>query len=102
MTYTPLHGGEFVRQVMSPIDLSTLLLLYHSGWAVDRILRICVQEFNDVPNASGASGPTPDQAPIYEDFLTAMRQLLEICQNLIEKHIADNILRPLQETIAIK
>lgn len=37
-----------------------------------------------------------------ESHVSAMRHLAEVCQGLIESHIADNILRPLQETIAIK
>lgn len=37
-----------------------------------------------------------------ESHVTAMRHLADVCQGLIESHIADNILRPLQETIAIK
>ena len=32
----------------------------------------------------------------------AARRLLSTCQELIDRHIADHILRPLQETIAIK
>ncbi len=31
VTYTPLQGDQFVRQLMSPIDIKTLLLLYQQG-----------------------------------------------------------------------
>ena len=30
VTYTPLQGAKFVTQLMSPVDLDTILLLYHS------------------------------------------------------------------------
>jgi hypothetical protein len=73
VTYTPLRGQDFVRQVMSPIELRTILLLYHSGWAVDRIFGLCVQRMNGVPNAPSASGPTPARAPVYEDYAKVMR-----------------------------
>ena len=75
VTYTPLQGEQFVRQLMSPIDLDTVLLLYHSGWSIDRIFRVCVQELNGVPNAPTAAGPTPDNAPTYETFQEATRLL---------------------------
>jgi hypothetical protein len=69
ITYTPLHGDRFVKQLMSPVDLSTVLLLYHSGWSVERIGRILFQSINGVANAPRASGPTPAQPPVYRDFL---------------------------------
>ncbi len=37
-----------------------------------------------------------------ETYVSAMRQLADVCQRLIDNHIADHILRPLQETIAIQ
>jgi hypothetical protein len=78
VTYTPLQGESFVRQLMTPIGLWDLLLLYHSGWAIDRIFRICIQEMNDVPNAPSASGPTPERAPTFEKFATAMARIREL------------------------
>ena len=37
-----------------------------------------------------------------ESYVSAVRQLSEVCTRLIDNHIAEHILRPLQETIAIK
>lgn len=68
ITYTPLQGDQFVKQLLSPMHLSTVLLLYHSGWAIDRILNVTVQYINGIPNAPSASGPTPDDAPEYVEF----------------------------------
>jgi hypothetical protein len=68
VTYAPLQGNEFVERMLSPISLDTVLLLYHSGWSIERVLRVCVQRMNDVKNAPTASGPTPATAPEYEDF----------------------------------
>jgi hypothetical protein len=83
VTYTPLQGQAFVRQLMDGIDLETLLRLYHSGWGVDRIFRVCLQEMNDVPNAPTASGPTPSEAPEYEDFLEVVRALRRLQQQRV-------------------
>jgi hypothetical protein len=75
ITYAPLSGEQFVKQMMSPIGLDTLLLLYHSGWSIERVLRICVQRMNEVPNAPSASGPTPDLEPEFRRFQEATRHL---------------------------
>lgn len=78
VTYTPLQGEDFVQRMLSPVTAETLLLLYHSGWSIERVLRLAVQRLNGIENAPGASGPTPLQAPRYEAFLQVtglLRQL---------------------------
>ena len=79
VTFTPLQGGDFVKQVLTPLDFDVLLLLSRSGWSIDRVLRLTVQTMNGLDNASGASGPTPRQAPRYEEF-ARLAQLLRRLQ----------------------
>lgn len=71
ITYAPLQGTRFGTQFLSPIELGDLLLLYHSGWAIDRIFKVFVQRLGPLQNAPRASGPTPDTAPIFEGFFEA-------------------------------
>ena len=78
VTYTPLQGNDFVTQLMSPIELDRILLLYHSGWSIDRIFRVTVQNINGLKNAPNASGPTPDGVPVYEDFSKVTRLLRDL------------------------
>ncbi len=68
ISYSPLQGDKFVKQLLSPLQLETLVLMYHSGWSVERVFRCCVQRINAVNNAPSASGPTPDYVPTYKDF----------------------------------
>ena len=68
VTYTPLHGETFAKQLLTPIPLDRISLLYHSGWRIDRILRCCVQQINGLKNAPGAASPTPDKEPEYKEF----------------------------------
>ena len=75
VTYSPLQGEKFIERVLSPISLETIALLYHSGWSVERLVRVCLQRFNELKNAPGATGPTPQLAPEYEDFLQASQIL---------------------------
>jgi hypothetical protein len=78
ITYTPLGGPDFVKSVLTPADIDTLIMLTNSGWSIDRLLRIMANRLNGLPNAPRASGPTPADAPVYQEFRRAvqlMRQL---------------------------
>ena len=37
ITYTPLGGADFVRNVLTPVELDSLLLLSWSGWSIERL-----------------------------------------------------------------
>ena len=83
VTYTPLQGEQFVTQLMSPISMDTLLLLYHSGWSIERMFRVSLQSINDVKNAPSASGPTPAYVPEYQRFL----EVTKILRTLQRRHV---------------
>ena len=74
-TFIPLQGETFARRFLSPIPLEHLILLLNSGWRIDRILRLCVQSINGLPNAPTASGPTPALAPEFKHFLNLAKKL---------------------------
>ena len=75
VTYAPLQGEKFIMRVLSPISLETIALLYHSGWSIERILRLTLQRIHNLKNAPGASGPTPKLAPDFEAFTRAAKLL---------------------------
>ena len=68
VTYTPLGGADFVRNVMTPVQLDSFFLLAGSGWSSERLLRVMANRMNGLSNARRASGPTPFEAPDYQDF----------------------------------
>lgn len=78
ITYAPLQGQEFVERILQPIRIDTLLLLFRSGWGIDRVLRLCVQQINGIQNAPSASGPIPGDIPTYVDFVRAAKLLREL------------------------
>ena len=41
ISYTPLQGEEFLKNVLTPIPLESILILSQSGWRIDRIFAIC-------------------------------------------------------------
>jgi hypothetical protein len=81
ISYAPLQGEAYVTQLFEPIELETLMLLSHSGWSIERLLRVAVQSINGIPNAPTASGPTPDQAPEYEQFMEVAGLFRKMQQN---------------------
>ncbi len=92
ITYQPLQGEKFVKNILEQVSLDVLLLLSNSGWSAERIFRLCVQDINGIRNAPGASGPTPDYAPEYKDFLTVaklMRTLQKRNLSNIEYELVD-------------
>jgi len=78
VTYSPLQGDKFIQRVLAPLPLQTITLLYHSGWSVERIFRLCFQRMNNLKNAPGASGPTPKKAPEFKEFIEATKHLGEL------------------------
>ncbi len=68
ITYQPLQGAQYVKRLLGQIPMKMVFDLVNSGWSVERVLKICVQEINGIPNAIDAAGPTPDFLPPYEQF----------------------------------
>lgn len=73
--YAPLEGEKFVRQMMTPMNPDLLLLLIKSGWSIDRVFSVGVQEMNGLKNAPTATGPTPSREPEFRDFREAVKLL---------------------------
>ena len=84
ISYTPLRGDQFLKQILSPVPMEAVLILVQSGWSVERVVSVCVERMNDLDNASNASGPTPSREPRYKEF----REMLEILREL---QVADAI-----------
>lgn len=78
VSYTPLQGDSFVKNILSTLPLKTITLLFHSGWSIERVFRVSCQLLGGLENAPGASGPTPSFAPEYKKFLKAIKYLQEL------------------------
>lgn len=73
--YAPIEGEKFVRQMMTPMNPDLLLMLVRSGWSIDRVFAVGVQEINGLKNAPTAAGPTPELEPEFRDFREAVHLL---------------------------
>ncbi len=68
ISYQPLQGEDFLKSVLSPISLESLLVMTQSGWSIKRIFGLCVERINNLYNAPSASGPTPELEPRFKKF----------------------------------
>src|SRR5262249_33725849 len=59
---------SFFRRMMSPLPPMAVMLFAASGWSISRVMALAVDRINDVGNAPSAAGPTPAEAPAFEDF----------------------------------
>ena len=75
ISYSPLKGEQFVRNIMAPMNFRTFMLLANAGWDIERLMRLTVSRINGLGNAPAAEGPTPRTAPPYAEFQRAARLL---------------------------
>jgi len=51
VSLSPLSGDRFSAALFEPINPETLLLLSYSGWGLERLLLVCVNHLNRLPNS---------------------------------------------------
>ncbi len=78
ITYTPVHGEAYARQMLTPVSMEKLALLLNSGWSISRTFQVTLQELNGLENAMRATGPTPQMAPKFDQFSHALDLLREL------------------------
>lgn len=68
ISYSPLQGDQYVRELLTPVNASLIALLSSSGTPKNLLLRMGVTRINTVWNAPNASRPLPITAPQFEQF----------------------------------
>jgi len=81
ISYVPLQGEDFLRNLLTPISLESLFVLMQSGWSAKRVIGMAVEKINDLENAPTASGPTPSTPPANQDRFRRLLELLESKRN---------------------
>lgn len=74
ISYSPLSGDKFARNLMTPLPVSGVLMLIQGGYAADVVMRICVSTVNGLENAYGGSGNARAGDPRFREFLAALRE----------------------------
>jgi len=73
VTYTPLTGEKFTRNLLTPIQPLAILNLIQGGWPVDRVLAICVKSINGIDNRAGSPAFLREADPKFYPLLSELR-----------------------------
>ncbi len=80
ITYTPLSGQKFTRNLLTPIPPMGIVAMVQSGWPVDLIFSICVKSINGQMNYSSR-----DTGKKHEQFLS----LITLWRELQDENVVD-------------
>jgi hypothetical protein len=75
ITYSPLVGEKFTRELLTPIAPASILSLVQSGWPIDRVFSVCVQSINGIDNRSGTMALSCQADPQFYEVLAAMKRI---------------------------
>jgi hypothetical protein len=75
ITYSPLVGEKFTRELLTPIPPAAILSMVQTGWPVDRVFQICVQSINGLNNRAGAMAFSRQANPDFYRLLLALRRI---------------------------
>jgi hypothetical protein len=73
VTYTPISGDKFVKQMLTEVDQSTLILLYRSGWPLETLCNVLVEQIGESVNSEGEPSYAAFQATVNR-LATAQRE----------------------------
>jgi hypothetical protein len=75
ITYSPMRGEKFTRNLLSPIPAPSLLSLIEAGWPVDRVFRVCVQSINGIENRTNSIALYREAEPEFYHLISALKRV---------------------------
>lgn len=75
ITYSPLGGENFVRNILTPARPESLLSLIQSGWPVDRLFQMMVQSVNGKRNRNVMYGTDYPAEPAFIRFVNLLKKI---------------------------
>ncbi len=75
VTYVPLTGEKFLRQLITPIDPKNIFFLIQSGYSAEFILRLTVDSLNGVRNQSLVGGRFTGGDPAFHRAVELIREV---------------------------
>jgi len=75
ITYSPLMGEKFTRELLTPISPASIFSMVEAGWPVDRVFQICVQSVNGLSNRAGAMAFARQASRDFYRLILAMRRI---------------------------
>jgi hypothetical protein len=74
ITYTPLTGEKFARNLMTPIAPATIMSLVEGGYPIDLVFRIMVHSVNGIQNQFGGAARMRKADPEFYSLLEKLRR----------------------------
>lgn len=81
ISYVPVEDAEFAYHLLQPVPLEKLQLLFAGG--IDEpntLMRLVVQQVNELDNASAASSAKLPRLPHYQEYYQFLNVLMELTQ----------------------
>lgn len=75
ISYSPLMGADFTKNLMRPIPPASLLALIQSGYRADFLFSVCVSAINGIYNRSAARLIQRDADPEFQTLLEATTRI---------------------------
>ena len=75
ITYSPLSGERFARNLMTPIPPAAILNLLQAGYPVDVVLRLCVHSINGISSRYGGSARMREADPEFYPLVERLRNI---------------------------
>ena len=75
ITYTPVQGEQYLRQLLSPIPLNLLVLIIHSSTNSAATLTLFTNRINDMQNPDFLDGPNAKTDRRFERFVELVQEL---------------------------
>jgi hypothetical protein len=75
ITYTPISGERFARNLMRPIPPPAVLSLIQAGYPIDLVLRTCVHSVNGIRNRFGGAARARPADPEFYPLLQRLRKM---------------------------
>lgn len=75
VSYTPLQGDKFTRELLRPIAPAALLQLIQAGYPVDQVFQLAVRAINGVYNRSSRLMWQREADPEFYKLLDALRRI---------------------------
>jgi hypothetical protein len=75
ITYTPLSGEKFARNLMTPIPPAAILNLLQGGYPVDLVLRLCVHSINGINSRFGSGARARQADPEFYELVERLRNI---------------------------
>ncbi len=75
ITYTPMTGEKFARNLMTPIAPATIMSMVEGGYPIDMVFRILVHSVNGIQNQFGGTARARRADPEFYLILEKLRHI---------------------------